>query len=343
MHARRTLAFAILLPLFACASAPNAGRTLPTGGADRPTDKPAESSSKPSDAPDSPDAIRPEDIAVFWPLGSTDVATADNPLRQGFGVQKPGGFDEWVTKSVRPLYDRGFRLLIVHNPLGNDPDSKSMDLDQAYDAREKDRSWNITQFDDALERIGREMPGMRVVVYIGTRENDLTRALDEGRFRDHLVRAASMFLLTRILDYKHVTIAFDAASNYEDDSPERALVDMVRAYKRRQGQEVYVEPLPLRSWEKDYAWVTLERYYKTHTQQAARLKSPGAIRVFTAPPDFDAWNSDGWAWLTDCVRQGHTPALGWNLDAKESAWRGMTAAQIAARANALAARPASRP
>lgn len=334
MHARRTLPLALLVPLFACAPAPHAREPAPS---------PAEKPGGQTPAPDAPPSIRPEDLAVFWPLGSANQATAENPLRQGFGVDKRGGFDQWVTKSVRPLYDRGFRLLIVHNPLGNDPASNSMDLDQAYDARDHDRAWNISEFDDALARIGREMPGMRVIVYIGTRESDTSRALSEGRFRDHLVRSASMMLLTRVLDHRHVTLAFDAASNYEDDSPERHLVDMVRAYKRRQGLEVYVEPLPQRGWEQDYAWIALERYYAKHAQRAARLSPPHAIRIYNAPPDTAAWGDDAWAWIADCLRQGHTPALGWNLDAEKSAWRGMTAAQVAARAGALATRPATRP
>ncbi len=288
--------------------------------------------------------IAPEDIAIFWPLGSSSGGKSDNPLNQGFGVNTRGGFDAWLTQWIKPLYNKGFRRLIIHNPLGNDPATNSMDLDQVYDAYEHGRGWNVAEFDAMLERIGREMPGMEIIVYIGTRTEDIAAASNEGRQRDHLIRSASMFLFTKILDHEHVTIAFDAAMNYEDDSPERYLVDMVRAYKRRQGHEVYVEPLPSRAWERDYSWIALERYYARKLAMVARSAAPEGIRIFNTPGDFKAWNNDAWAWLSDCVRKGHTPALGWDLGARgKSPWAGMSAAQIARRASAEASRPASRP
>lgn len=290
---------------------------------------------------DAPTPLAPEDIAVFWPLGSESGAKPGNPLNQGFGVSKRGGFDAWIDQWIKPLYQRGFRRLIIHNPLGNDPRSRSMDIDQVYDAYEHGRGWNVAEFDAALARIGREMPGLEIIVYIGTSNEDTTGALNEGRFRDHLIRSASLFLFTGVLDHEHVTVAFDAATNYADDSPERHLVDMIRAYKRRQGHEVYVEPLPARAWQRDYPWIALERYYARKGPRPAR---PEGIRIYNTPGDFKAWNDDGWAWLADCVRRGHTPALGWNMGRGGKApWSGMTAAEIARQANARASRPASRP
>ncbi len=351
MHAGQTLAISLVATLVACSPivvgrAPERAptETRPEQRPEARPDSDADNDSGERETQRVSGRIRPEDIAIFWPLGSASGAGANNPLNQSFGVHARGGFDKWINQWVRPVYDKGFRILIVHNPLGNDPDSNSMDLDQAYDAHDKGRDWNIREFDEALARIGREMPGMTVIVYIGTREGDLSRALKDGRYRDHLVRASSMLLLTDILDYKHVTLAFDAASNYEDDSPERHLVDMVRAYKKRQGHEVYLEPVPQRNWEQGYAWIALERYYTKHTARAARQSPPDAIRIFNTPGDYAAWDKDGWAWIADCIRMGHTPALGWNLDDKKSSpWPAMSAAQIAARANALAAQPAQRP
>lgn len=285
--------------------------------------------------------IAPEDIAVFWPLGSDSGAKPGNPLNQSFGVSKRGGFDAWLSQWIRPIYERGFRRLIIHNPLGNDPRSRNMDIDQVYDAYEQGRGWNVAEFNAVLARIGREMPGLEVIVYIGTNNEDTTGALNEGRSRDHLIRSASLFLFTGVLDHEHVTVAFDAATNYADDSPERHLVDMVRAYKRRQGHDVYVEPLPTRQWQRDYPWIALERYY---ARKGPRPAQPEGIRIFNTPGDFKAWNNDAWAWLADCVQRGHTPALGWDMGkGGKSPWTGMNAADIARRANAQASRPTGRP
>ncbi len=348
MLAAQSLALSLLAGLVACAPVTVARapepRPAPSETENTTTRRPAERPSHAGDLPADAPSIDPKDIAIFWPLGSSSRAGATNPLNQGFGVHAPGGFDKWIDQWIKPVYAKGFRKLIIHNPLGNDPGSSSMDLDQAYDAHDKGRDWNIREFDAALRRIGREMPGMTVIVYIGTRETDLSAALKDGRLHDHFVRASSLFLLTDILDHEHVTLAFDAASNYEDDSPERYLVDMVRAYKKRQGHDVYVEPIPQRGWEQGYSWIALERYYTKHTGRAARQSPADAIRIFNTPGDFAAWDGDGWAWIADCLRQGHTPALGWNLDdQKASPWPNMSAASIAARANALAARPARRP
>jgi len=288
--------------------------------------------------------IAPEDIAIFWPLGSQSGAKAGNPLNQSFGVYKRGGFDRWLNDWIRPLYDRGFRRLIIHNPLGNDPESNSMDIDQVYDAYDEGRGWNVAEFNTMLTRIGREMPGLKIIVYIGTNNEDTTGALEDGRSRDHLIRSASLFLFTSVLDQEHVTVAFDAATNYADDSPERHLVDLIRAYKRPQGHEVYVEPLPKRAWQRDYAWIALERYYTKHSSQVSRSAAPEGVRIFNTPGDYEAWNNDAWGWITDCVRKGHTPALGWDLGAKgKSPFAGMSAAQVANRANAQASRSANHP
>lgn len=284
--------------------------------------------------------VAPGDIAVFWPLGSASGAEPGNPLNQSFGVHEPGGFDRWLERWIRPLHERGFRRVIVHNPFGNEPGG-AMDLDQAFDQIEAGRAWQVAEFDAMLAAAGERLPGLELIVYVGTREQDLSAALGEGRYRDHLVRAASMLLLTRVLDHEHVTLAFDAASNYEDDSPERRLVEMARAYKRRQGRDVYVEPIPSRAWQRGYPWIALERYYARCKGRPASSDAP-AIRVFNTPGDYAAWDGDGWAWIADCLREGHTPALGWNLDGKGSPWSGVSAAEIATRASALAARPARR-
>lgn len=289
-----------------------------------------------------PRPARPIDaskIIVFWPLGSTRPSD-ENQVGQGFGVDAPGGFDAWVSNHVLPLYARGCRRLLAHNPLGNEPGT-AMDLDQAMDLAERGGAWNLQEFDAAMDRIGSECPTMQVICYIGTREQDLSAAMVDHRFREHLVRMTSFFTMTRTLDMPHVTYAFDAASDFEEGYPEAHLVRMIRAYKARHAHEVYIEARPRHAWQHDLPFVCMERFHHPRRIEidAAGYGGSEIVRVYTALPDMAPWAGDTEAWLADCVSRGDTPAIGWSF-ATSHTFSEMTFEEVAAAANARAQFPA---
>jgi len=248
----------------------------------------------------------------FFPLGARRP-TPQNPFGLARGVEDPGGYERFYEEEMTRAVARGASTIILHRPYGETPGGP-MDLDMRVVLLESEGFGHVPrEFRGMLQRLHREHPSVRVIVYLGTIGDRLRRLRDRGETRD--LRRRLDRSIVDALAAPNCDLALDAASGEKYYSPWfQSWAEEVRGRFRDRGKTVYVEAKPKRdAWSADWPSVCIARFFARQHDNPQRRWTGTDIVVLTGHgPD---------RWLTnprDFIETAQNTGVRWGIQARLS-------------------------
>lgn len=245
-------------------------------------------------------------IMAAWTMGGN----RGFPFQLRKSLLKPGGYVTFFEGIIRPWYAAGWRRFLIHRPFGEATTDALMDMDSAVALETSEYSHVLDDFNEAMDRAAVTMPEAVFVAYLGTHGQTLEALYTSGKHAAHWGRMLAS--VESLLDRRNVAIAFDnmVAERFTDSHPASHFVQMVKAYKSRQGMPTIVEALPRmpanshagQTWVREMDALVLERL-------AVKHRGRGTLR--TSSP-----HADTYVWLLEedhageCSIEGVSPWLG---------------------------------
>ncbi|MEQ8770259.1 MAG: hypothetical protein RIB60_07095 [Phycisphaerales bacterium] len=317
-----------------------------SGWVDIDTRAPAGGVSAPDIAPDIaadlPDASELERrLIAYFPCASSPWSPG-NPHHMSYGLEEPGGWDRFYSTHVREAIERfGYRRVFFHLPFGKTTgqspremtkrrtgrDDASlerwhMSLDHEHDLRRTGNEHISRGFYSAMGRLHAAHPGVEVIVYVGSMDDEDKAFM--ARFGEDALLDRWKESLRPLVELDYVSIVFDAAVSYGPNEPNAKIVKWAHEAKRRQpGRFVGVEARiqKARPWPNELclpvvAWEDVFRKQGHSRNIATEDLCAPALRVIDGRARADLLkgrdgDAQGWIELAaDIVADGHVPVVG---------------------------------
>ena len=197
----------------------------------------------PVDPTDHPDFTYAHFVDNFYSMWLTGASGNLDLYGMGWGIPTRGYnnfFDTYIAESI----EKGVKKTHIHLPHGTS--GGPMQFDMLLEAQDSGKTFAYEGFYENLESVYQNHPDHRFLLYFGSIRLDayFKDALTDGRARDWFKRAVDS--IAPALAARNVDIGFDAPmgapSTYDQEGPVLQFIRTVRALKKTQGCEVYVEP-----------------------------------------------------------------------------------------------------
>ncbi len=218
------------------------------------------------------------------------AAGADDPANRMLLIDhKPGCWQRYIERVIRPLHQWGIKRFLLHSPGGSLP-GKDFEFDQFIHARDAGLDWLFVDFVDAWARFRQFDPKTELICYLGKIPGD--RDFDPGDANAFNRRAEASLELPLAAG---MSIGFDACVGEPPSSLTRKLVESVAKRTR-----VYVEGYPTKEQEH---WADFNVIAGIENMHRGKLDGWGVpierlrgelVRLVNNPPAGHTFAETGW-------------------------------------------------
>lgn len=233
------------------------------------------------------------------PILAINCGSSSKPFGWGWGLDQTG-----LKGLAQRINNVSAKHALLHRVSGEPDGNDVMDLDSRVEGLQKYPNILSRR---AITRFVRDC-NAEITAYFGSaKDSDMVdRLLTPNAWMSRAMR--SIFPWADL----PVNLAFDKITRLDRDSVEGRFFQLIHEFKALQGQVCYMEAWPhsqADNWA-GYSSVCLERYYQLNHRKGfflPGLRGPSMIR-WRNHERFDDWPSND-AFIADCERQGHIPAL----------------------------------